>query len=90
MSKKEKSEPEVEVMNATPIVRTPAGLRNKLYDLWDDYEFGRIQASRVLTFVRLAGEINKTTCPRIAPDLHRPPIAERPVDAVCPGARSRV
>jgi hypothetical protein len=50
-----------EVWTPTPITRTPAGLRDKLYDLWDDYSFGRIQGTRVVNFVRLAGEINKTT-----------------------------
>lgn len=66
MSKKEKSEPEMEVINATPIVRTPAGMREKLYDIWDDYAFGRIQASRVITFARLAEQINKTTVVELA------------------------
>lgn len=61
MSKVKDKEAEMEVTNYSPIVRTPAGLRNDLYDLWDDYKFGRIQSTRVLTFVRLAGEINKTT-----------------------------
>lgn len=52
-------EPEVEIITAKPIVRTIAGLRDRLFDKMDDFEMGNIQTARFLAFMRGADQLHK-------------------------------